>query len=161
MGVLPRRHPLDRQNTRLLKLLPGVELVVKALLGPVAESMLLLDNVGTSVQVPRAHPTQAAADTLAISTPAPPPAAQQQPNREGGSSVRQPVRLQASHKVHGALPGRWGRTSCRPCTEACWKQRPSSICRPPTSLSARSPPPPPPPPRGLASAFPSYCSVSS
>jgi len=45
------RHPLDQQNTRLLKLLPGVELVVKALLGPVAENMLLLDNVGTSVQV--------------------------------------------------------------------------------------------------------------
>lgn len=45
------RHPLDQQNTRLLKLLPGVELVVKSLLGPVTEDMLLLDNVGTSLQV--------------------------------------------------------------------------------------------------------------
>lgn len=45
------RHPLDLQNTRLLKLLPGVEMVVKSLLGPVTEDMLLLDNVGSSLQV--------------------------------------------------------------------------------------------------------------
>lgn len=32
-------------------MLPGVELVVKSLLGPVTEDMLLLDNVGTSLQV--------------------------------------------------------------------------------------------------------------
>lgn len=45
------RHPLDQQNTRLLKVLPGLEAVAKNVLGPVAEQVLLLENIGTSVLV--------------------------------------------------------------------------------------------------------------
>ncbi|KAK9787735.1 hypothetical protein WJX73_002112 [Symbiochloris irregularis] len=51
------RHPLDQQNTRLLRLLPGLELVAKNMLGPVAEQVLLLENIGTSLLV---GPTQLA-----------------------------------------------------------------------------------------------------
>ena len=40
------RHPLDQQNTRLLRALPGLEALAKNLMGPVAESVLLLENIG-------------------------------------------------------------------------------------------------------------------
>ncbi|KAK1282778.1 hypothetical protein QJS10_CPB22g00645 [Acorus calamus] len=45
------RHPLDKQNTLLLKTIPGLNELGKALLGPVAEQVMLLENIGTSVLV--------------------------------------------------------------------------------------------------------------
>eukprot|EP00898_Chlorokybus_atmophyticus_P000941 jgi/Chlat1/1848/Chrsp14S00781 len=45
------RHPLDKQNTRLLQLVPGLELVAKRLFSPIPEQVMLLENIGTSVQV--------------------------------------------------------------------------------------------------------------
>mmetsp|Transcript_1755 Transcript_1755/g.5092 ORF Transcript_1755/g.5092 Transcript_1755/m.5092 type:complete len:323 (-) Transcript_1755:264-1232(-) len=45
------RHPLDQQNTNFLQMLPGLQAVAKGLLGPVTEEVLLLENIGTSVQV--------------------------------------------------------------------------------------------------------------
>lgn len=45
------RHPLDQQNTRLLRALPGLEAIAKTLMGPVAESVLLLENIATAVLV--------------------------------------------------------------------------------------------------------------
>eukprot|EP00891_Asterochloris_glomerata_P006074 jgi/Astpho2/6074/Aster-04021 len=44
------RHPLDQQNTRVLQLLPGLEMLTKSIMGPVAEQVLILENIGTSVQ---------------------------------------------------------------------------------------------------------------
>eukprot|EP00899_Mesostigma_viride_P003773 jgi/Mesvir1/13397/Mv16486-RA.1 len=45
------RHPLDKQNTQLLRMLPGLEVVGKNLLSPVAEQLMILENIGTSVKV--------------------------------------------------------------------------------------------------------------
>jgi len=45
------RHPLDQQNTRLLQAIPGLETIAKSMLGPVAEQVLLLENISTSVKV--------------------------------------------------------------------------------------------------------------
>eukprot|EP00262_Sarcandra_glabra_P002351 TRINITY_DN12631_c1_g1_i1.p1 TRINITY_DN12631_c1_g1~~TRINITY_DN12631_c1_g1_i1.p1 ORF type:complete len:369 (+),score=50.98 TRINITY_DN12631_c1_g1_i1:59-1108(+) len=45
------RHPLDKQNTLLLRTIPGLNELGKALLGPVAEQVMLLENIGTSVLV--------------------------------------------------------------------------------------------------------------
>ncbi|KAL2500172.1 Peptidase family M48 family protein [Abeliophyllum distichum] len=45
------RHPLDRQNTLLLRAIPGLNDIGKALLGTVAEQVMLLENIGTSVLV--------------------------------------------------------------------------------------------------------------
>jgi Zn-dependent protease with chaperone function len=49
------QHPLDQQNTALLRALPGLEMVARNMMGPVAEKVLLLENIGTSVKV---GPTQ-------------------------------------------------------------------------------------------------------
>lgn len=54
------RHPLDRQNTVLLRAIPGLNEIGKALLGTVAEQVMLLENIGTSVlvsenQLPELH----------------------------------------------------------------------------------------------------------
>lgn len=54
------RHPLDRQNTLLLRAIPGLNDIGKALLGSVAEQVMLLENIGTSVlvtenQLPELH----------------------------------------------------------------------------------------------------------
>jgi Zn-dependent protease with chaperone function len=49
------RHPLDRESTRSLKQLPGLDALVRSLLGPVAEEMLYLENIAASVLV---GPTQ-------------------------------------------------------------------------------------------------------
>lgn len=98
------RHPLDQQNTRLLQLLPGLQVFARNLMGasrlhpavllasqllsclansvntsmlagPVAEQVLLLENIGTSLhvgpnQLPSLHKllVQAAA-TLQMGTP--------------------------------------------------------------------------------------------
>ncbi|BBM98691.1 hypothetical protein MPTK1_1g15490 [Marchantia polymorpha subsp. ruderalis] len=45
------RHPLDRQNTTLLRAIPGLSEVGKFLLGSTAEQVMLLENIGTSVLV--------------------------------------------------------------------------------------------------------------
>ncbi|GAB4814080.1 hypothetical protein N2152v2_001126 [Parachlorella kessleri] len=45
------RHPLDQQNTALLRALPGLESLARNLMGPAAEQVLLLENMGTSVKV--------------------------------------------------------------------------------------------------------------
>lgn len=45
------RHPLDRQNTLLLRAIPGLNEVVKSLLGSITEQVMLLENIGTSVLV--------------------------------------------------------------------------------------------------------------
>ncbi|KAL3143948.1 hypothetical protein ABBQ32_003762 [Trebouxia sp. C0010 RCD-2024] len=69
------RHPLDQQNTRLLKVLPGLEAMAKNVLGPVAEQVLLLENIGTSVlvgpeQLPSLHRLLlTAASTLQMDPP--------------------------------------------------------------------------------------------
>lgn len=54
------RHPLDRQNTLLLRAVPGLNDIGKALLGTVTEQVMLLENIGTSVlvtenQLPELH----------------------------------------------------------------------------------------------------------
>jgi hypothetical protein len=54
------RHPLDRQNTALLRALPGIEVVAKAIMGPVAEEVLVIENLGSSIktgpaQLPSIH----------------------------------------------------------------------------------------------------------
>ncbi|CAM6104417.1 unnamed protein product [Calypogeia fissa] len=45
------RHPLDRQNTMLLRTIPGLAEIGKFLLGSTAEQVMLLENIGTSVLV--------------------------------------------------------------------------------------------------------------
>ncbi|KAL9276969.1 hypothetical protein ACSQ67_025483 [Phaseolus vulgaris] len=45
------RHPLDQQNTLILRAIPGLNELGKALLGTVAEQVMLLENIGTSVLV--------------------------------------------------------------------------------------------------------------
>ncbi|KAE8782129.1 Enolase-phosphatase E1 [Hordeum vulgare] len=54
------RHPLDKQNTLLLKAIPGLNDIGKALLGPVSEQVMVLQNIGSSVlvsenQLPELH----------------------------------------------------------------------------------------------------------
>lgn len=46
------RHPLDQQNTGLLRSLPGLEAMAKAILGgPGFEQALYLENIGAAVKV--------------------------------------------------------------------------------------------------------------
>ncbi|XP_041005829.1 protease HtpX homolog [Juglans microcarpa x Juglans regia] len=45
------RHPLDKQNTLILRAIPGLNELGKALLGTVAEQVMVLENIGTSVLV--------------------------------------------------------------------------------------------------------------
>lgn len=45
------RHPLDLKATQTLRQLPGLDLAVRALLGPVAEQVFYLDNIASSIQV--------------------------------------------------------------------------------------------------------------
>lgn len=45
------RHPLDRQATTALKQLPGLDMVVRSLLGSVAEQFFYLNNIASSVRV--------------------------------------------------------------------------------------------------------------
>ncbi|KAL6755418.1 peptidase family M48-domain-containing protein [Haematococcus lacustris] len=44
-------HPLDQQNTSLMRNIPGLELVAKGFLGPAAEQVLLLENIANSVKI--------------------------------------------------------------------------------------------------------------
>ncbi|XP_020414674.1 uncharacterized protein LOC18782187 isoform X2 [Prunus persica] len=45
------RHPLDKQNTLILRAIPGLNELGKILLGSVAEQVMLLENIGTSLLV--------------------------------------------------------------------------------------------------------------
>ncbi|XP_030443632.2 LOW QUALITY PROTEIN: plastoglobule-localized metallopeptidase 48, chloroplastic [Syzygium oleosum] len=45
------RHPLDKQNTLILRAIPGLNDLGRALLGTVTEQVMLLENIGTSVLV--------------------------------------------------------------------------------------------------------------
>ncbi|KAI4366794.1 hypothetical protein MLD38_022619 [Melastoma candidum] len=54
------RHPLDKQNTLILRAIPGLNDLGKALLGSMTEQVMLLENIGTSVlvsskQLPNLH----------------------------------------------------------------------------------------------------------
>jgi Zn-dependent protease with chaperone function len=54
------RHPLDLQATTTLKQLPGLDVAVRSLLGPVAEQFFYLNNIASSVlvgekQLPHLH----------------------------------------------------------------------------------------------------------
>jgi Zn-dependent protease with chaperone function len=54
------RHPLDLEATRALKQLPGLDMVVRNLLGPLAEQVFYLNNIAASVlvgeqQLPHLH----------------------------------------------------------------------------------------------------------
>jgi Zn-dependent protease with chaperone function len=54
------RHPLDLEATAALKQLPGLDVMVRSLLGPVAEKFLYLDNIASSIlvgehQLPQIH----------------------------------------------------------------------------------------------------------
>ncbi|AFY65690.1 M48 family metallopeptidase [Geitlerinema sp. PCC 7407] len=45
------RHPLDLEATRALQQLPGLDLAIRSLLGPVAEQFFYLDNIASSIRV--------------------------------------------------------------------------------------------------------------
>lgn len=45
------RHPLDLQATQALKQMPGLDLLVRTTLGPVAEQFFYLENIASSVLV--------------------------------------------------------------------------------------------------------------
>ncbi|KAF8013126.1 hypothetical protein BT93_I1104 [Corymbia citriodora subsp. variegata] len=45
------RHPLDKQNTLILRAVPGLNDLGRALLGSATEQVMLLENIGTSVLV--------------------------------------------------------------------------------------------------------------
>jgi len=45
------RHPLDLQATQALQQLPGLDLAIRNLLGPVAEQVFYLENIASSIQV--------------------------------------------------------------------------------------------------------------
>ncbi|KAI8533420.1 hypothetical protein RHMOL_Rhmol10G0008300 [Rhododendron molle] len=54
------RHPLDKQNTLIMRAIPGLNELVKGVLGTVAETFMALENMGTSVlvsekQLPELH----------------------------------------------------------------------------------------------------------
>lgn len=54
------RHPLDLQATNTLKQLPGLDVAVRSLLGPVAEEFFFLNNIASSIlvgenQLPHLH----------------------------------------------------------------------------------------------------------
>ncbi|XP_054803379.1 plastoglobule-localized metallopeptidase 48, chloroplastic isoform X2 [Prosopis cineraria] len=69
------RHPLDQQNTVILRAIPGLNELGKALLGTVAEQIMLLENIGTSVlvsesQLPGLHQLMVeAAEILNVDAP--------------------------------------------------------------------------------------------
>lgn len=45
------RHPLDLEATNALKQLPGLDMIVRNLLGPVAEQFFYLENIASSILV--------------------------------------------------------------------------------------------------------------
>ncbi|CAI5516814.1 unnamed protein product, partial [Closterium sp. Naga37s-1] len=70
------RHPLDRQNTALLRAIPGLNDLGRVLLGPVQEQILVLENLGSGVlvspqQLPSLHALMEEA-AVALDMPSPP-----------------------------------------------------------------------------------------
>ncbi|CAI7900348.1 unnamed protein product [Closterium sp. NIES-53] len=70
------RHPLDRQNTALLRAIPGLNDLGRVLLGPVQEQILVLENLGSGVlvspqQLPSLHALMEEA-AAALDMPSPP-----------------------------------------------------------------------------------------
>ncbi|MEL6159240.1 MAG: M48 family metallopeptidase [Cyanobacteria bacterium J06623_5] len=69
------RHPLDRQATQALKQLPGLDVAIRSLLGPMGEQFFYLENIAASVLVgPKQLPDiykllVEAADVLDLETP--------------------------------------------------------------------------------------------
>lgn len=54
------RHPLDLQATTALKQLPGLDMAIRSLLGPLAEQLFYLNNIASSIlvgenQLPHLH----------------------------------------------------------------------------------------------------------
>lgn len=54
------RHPLDREATQALKQLPGMDMAVRSVLGPVAERFFYLENIASGIlvseqQLPHLH----------------------------------------------------------------------------------------------------------
>jgi Zn-dependent protease with chaperone function len=45
------RHPLDQQNTQLLRLLPGMEFLARSVMSPATEQILYLENISSSIKV--------------------------------------------------------------------------------------------------------------
>ncbi len=45
------RHPLDRQATETLKQIPGIDIAIRSLLGPMGEQFFYLENIAASVLV--------------------------------------------------------------------------------------------------------------
>ena len=48
------RHPLDLEATNALKQLPGIDLLVRQLLGPLGEQFFYMENIASSVLVSEA-----------------------------------------------------------------------------------------------------------
>ena len=54
------RHPLDLEATKALKQIPGIDMIVRNLLGPMAEQFFYIENIASSVlvgekQLPQLH----------------------------------------------------------------------------------------------------------
>jgi Zn-dependent protease with chaperone function len=54
------RHPLDLEATKALKQIPGIDTIVRSLLGPVAEQVFYVENIASSIlvgekQLPHLH----------------------------------------------------------------------------------------------------------
>jgi Zn-dependent protease with chaperone function len=54
------RHPLDQESTQALKQLPGLDLLIRSLIGPLGEQFFYLENIASSVlvgerQLPELH----------------------------------------------------------------------------------------------------------
>ena len=45
------RHPLDLENTQVLRAIPGMENVVRGMVSPVTEQLMVMENVGSSLLV--------------------------------------------------------------------------------------------------------------
>ncbi|MDJ0795820.1 MAG: M48 family metallopeptidase [Calothrix sp. MO_167.B12] len=45
------RHPLDLEATKALKQIPGIDMIVRNLLGPIAEQVFYVENIASSVLV--------------------------------------------------------------------------------------------------------------
>ncbi|KAL2906882.1 Protease HtpX-like protein [Bienertia sinuspersici] len=69
------RHPLDRQNTLILRAIPGLDEIGKLILGSIAEQVMFLENIGTSLlvstnQLPELHQLMLeAAEILNVESP--------------------------------------------------------------------------------------------
>ncbi|MBF2068904.1 MAG: peptidase M48, partial [Fischerella thermalis M48_A2018_028] len=45
------RHPLDLEATKALKQIPGIDMMVRNFLGPVAEQLFYVENIASSILV--------------------------------------------------------------------------------------------------------------